>query len=442
MIVKPRNVKLALSGQRYGTAFLVTAVLSVFGLILLRVCVLQHLDPIVLTLRQPLIDAVTTAEHVQAYDIAISMWSLATLRMANDDVLGALSDRMLTMVNRLNATDMAHVMWACGSMQYQKSPLLLDEIVTASLERMDEFKPCELSMLVWGMCKTNHRSRKVLTAAAVRVVGTAEEFSTEELVRIMWVFTKTRFREAREMGVHDAALRELVKPERLTDMSAQDHANLLWALAGLKIRVGSADLDLLAGASTRHLSRCKSSELANIVYGFGALMHQHDELLLTAADETVRRSAQMSDQELCMVIWAFGKLGVVPEDGQLVQAVANEFLARMQVSELAPLTLSNCIKAFAKLEHLPEAEFMDTLSASAVATLPKFHMAELSNLVWAYQQLQWVDYELFERTEEYVIENMHLCSVHHVSSIVSSLKRSGYMCGRLVTVARHNDFQV
>lgn len=403
---------------------------------------LQHLKPIVLTLQQPLIDFLHEAEHVRGYDIAISMWSLASLRMANEHVLGALSDRMLTMVNRLNATDMAHVMWACGSIQYHKSPLLLEEIVLASLHQIDDFKPCELSMLAWGMCKTNHRSRPVLTAAAARVVEAPEEFTTEELVRLVWVFTKTRFTESRDMGVHAAALRELVKPDRLQDMLPQDHANLLWALAGLRVKVSAADLNLIAGTAVRHVAHCKSSELANIVYGFGSLMHQHDELLLSAADEVVRRSGQMSSQELCMVIWAFGKLGVVPEDGQLLASAAKEFMARMQVDELSPLTMSNSIKAFAKLEYLPEAEYMDALSASTVAIMHKFQMAELSNLLWAYQQLGWADRELFERAEEFVIENMHLCSRHHVSSFVSSLKRSGWMCHRLVTVARHNDFHV
>lgn len=370
------------------------------------------------------------------------MWSLATLRMANEHVLGALTDRMLTMVHRLNATDMAHVMWSCGSIQYHKSPLLLEEIVLASLHHVHEFKPCELSMLAWGMCKTNHRSRPVLTAAAERVVKAAEEFTTEELVRLVWVFTKTRFTESREMGVHAAALRELVKPERMQDMLPQDHANLLWALAGLRVRVDSADLDLIATTAAQRVTHCKSSELANIVYGFGSLMHQHDELLLSAADEVVRRSGQMSSQELCMVIWAFGKLGVVPEDGQLLSAAAEEFLARMQADELSPLTMSNSIKAFAKLEFLPGAEFMDALSASTVATIHKFQMAELSNLLWAYQQLEWTDQELFQRAEEFVIENMHLCSRHHVGSFVTSLKRSGYECDRLVTVARNNDFHV
>jgi hypothetical protein len=404
--------------------------------------VLQHLTPIILTLQQPLLDAVRESKHVQAYDIAISMWSLATLRMGNEQVLGALSDRMLTMVNRLNPTDMAHVMWACGSIQYHKSPLLLEEIVLASLHHVHQFKPCELSMLTWGMCKTNHRSRPVLTAAAERVVQCPGEFTTEELVRLVWVFTKTRFAESREMGVHAAAVCELVKPERLNDMVPQDHANLLWALAGLRVKVNPADLDLLAAAAAKHVSNCKSAELANMVYGFGALMHQHDELLLSAAEEVVRRCGQMSSQELCMVIWAFGKLGVVPEDGQLLTSVSRELLARMQVQELAPLTLSNSIKAFAKLEYMPGQQFMDALSASTVATMHKFQMAELSNLLWAYQQLQWTDRELFKRSEEFVIENMHLCSRHHVGSFVSSLKGSGYMCHRLVTVARHNDFHV
>jgi hypothetical protein len=402
----------------------------------------QHVEPIVKTLRQPLMEILQHREYVKPYDIAISMWSLASLRMKKDDtMLAELSARLLTMLHRLNPTDMAHVMWACGSMQYQ-SPLLLEELVSAAERVTGEFKTCELSTFVWGMCKTNHRSREVLRAASQRVVSTAEDFATEELVRLLWAFTKCRFCDARDCGVHEVALKELIKPERLSAMLPQDYANLLWAMAGLKVAASPAVLDTFADAAAPALARFKSAEVANVVYGFGALMHRHDELLLAAADEVTRRGGMMSDQELCMIIWSFGKLGVVPDDGLLLKAAAAEFRQRMSVDELSPLTISNVIKAFAKLDYLPDSGFMDALSAAAVGGLAGFRMSELSNLLWAYQQLAWVDEDLFERSEEFIIENMHLCTRHHVSSMVMSFRRNGYMCDRLITVARNNDFHV
>ena len=67
---------------------------------------------------------------------------------------------------------------------------------------------------------------------------------------------------------------------------------------------------------------------------------------------------------------------------------------------------------------------------------------QVSNLLWAYQQLMWQDIALCTVAEEYAADNVHLCTMHHVSSMVTSLRGVGYQPESLVTAARGHGFQV
>jgi len=141
-----------------------------------------------------------------------------------------------------------------------------------------------------------------------------------------------------------------------------------------------------------------------------------------------------------MFLWAVGMLGTAPGGDLFLTTLENELHSRAY--RMQPLGISNSMKAFAKLKHLPRAEYMDCMSEAAVTIMDEFSMAELSNLLWAYAQLGWVDEELFETAEEHVMDSMQVCTKHHILSILNSFKASGHLCHRLVTTARNHGFYV
>lgn len=399
---------------------------------------MQHLEPVLVLLRPQLL-SMPDRNIVQPYDLSISLWCMATLQLQDEQLFQALIGRIGTMVQRLKATDMAMTMWSCGRLRCGNT-MLCGQLTVAAIGRVSEFKTCELSTFVWGMCHTGQQSPEILRAAARRMVERPGDFASEELVRLLWSFTRMRWREARHSDVHARIVAELARPERAAKLLPQDFSNTLWSLAQMKVYAEKPDLDALADAATANLHRFKEQELANLVYGYGAQRHWHEGLMTAAAAEVLLRKERFQDKELCMFLWAVGTLGVAPGGELFLTAVMKELHSR--VKTLRPLSMSNAMKAFAKLRFLPPAEFMDSMSEVAVASLEEFNMSELSNLLWAYAQLGWTDEELFEASEEFMMDNMNLCTKHHVSSIANSFKTSGYLCHRLVTVARNNGFHV
>lgn len=402
-----------------------------------KYCV-QQLNPVLVLLRPHLLK-MPARKIVQPYDLAISLWCIAKLQLEDEELFQKLTERTSSMVQRLKPTDMAMVMWACGKLRCG-STMLCSQLTVAAMSRVPDFKPCELSMFVWGMCYTGQQSPEILRGAAKRMLESPEEFSNEELVRLMWSFTRMRWKEARVNQVHVRIFSEITKPKRLQKFSPQDCANVLWSMAQMHVFAEPEDLDMLADVKCGQLHRFQERELANLVYGYGAQRHWHEGLMTAAAAEVLLRKDRFLDKELCMFLWAVGVLGVAPGGELFLASVCKELHTRAH--KLRPLSISNAMKAFAKLQYLPPADTMDAFSEAAVASLDQFSMAELSNLLWAYAQLGWMDEELFEAAEEYTMDNMHMCTKHHVSSIANSFKASGYLCHRMVTVARNHGFYV
>lgn len=138
------------------------------------------------------------------------------------------------------------------------------------------------------------------------------------------------------------------------------------------------------------------------------------------------------------MLWALGKALIVPVDGVLA-AFAADFTRHMRV--LPPLSLANVAKAFAKLQYTPPEDFMELLTIEATYRVKDFRMAELSNLLWALQQLQWLDVPLCQAVEDVVTDDMQRCTQHHISSLISSLRGLGYRPENLIAAARSCSFQ-
>jgi hypothetical protein len=158
---------------------------------------------------------------------------------------------------------------------------------------------------------------------------------------------------------------------------------------------------------------------------------------IVARANTIRTS--MSDQELCVVLWACGKLAYVPHNNSL-DTIGSEFARRLPA--LPPLTISNMTKAFSKLKHFPTDLPISDILTHASGKLSEFSMAELSNLVWAVCQAQHVDESFFALVEEAMCERIQEASLHHVTSIVISLRKIGWQPAHLVSAARSHGFQV
>lgn len=400
---------------------------------------MQELKPILELLREPLVDKLTKAEHTQPYDIAISLWCFATLGDYSPRIFMMLLQRAMALMPRLSPTDLAHLMWACAKVDHKSSVIVLDAVATTALEKLPDFEPREIAQLLWGMYHTKIYDAALLRACVVRLKAEATFFQSSEIVMCMYTFTRFKYLPAKKSGMYQAALSVLLEPSRQPALNTQDVSNTLWALARASIHVEPAQLDTLAELALQRVSLFSPQELACTAYAFGKMQHSHPVLMQAVSQRALHERSVFSNQELCLVLWALSKLGISPGEQQLA-AFASEFGDRMPM--LPPLTISNMIKAFAKLQYTPNEDLMNQISIEACRRMGDFHMAELSNLLWAYQQLMWQDLALCEVAEEFASDNMHLCSQAHVASMVTSLRGVSYQPEALITAARTYGIQV
>jgi hypothetical protein len=399
---------------------------------------MQHFQPLIEALEPQLVAKLSTSEHTMAFQLAISLWSFATLGHYNSSTFFAILLRSLQLAHRFKPVDVAHVIWACGVTSHSRSHFVLSSLLSAIEPRLDEFQGRELAAMVWGMSRVNAGNNTIMLHAAQRIIDAPGGLRSREIVTILYSFTRIRYTGIRETGVHISALHELVQPVRLASLNPQDITMAVWAMARIKAEVPFEELDVLATRATQLVQTMNQGEMAATAYGFAMLGCQHKRLLCALADRTLHLRKHMRYREKAIVLWALGKAVVVPAAGVL-EGFAADFTLHMRV--LPPLTLANVAKAFAKLRFTPPEDFMTLLTIEAAYRVEDFQMAELSNLLWALQQLQWLDLPLCQAVEDVVTKGMHRCTQDHITSLISSFRGLGYRPENLIAAARACSFQ-
>ena len=149
--------------------------------------------------------------------------------------------------------------------------------------QVEDFRTRELAQLAWGMYTVQIYNNALLRAIVERVKAEAVLFESGELVSLLYTFTRFKYLPAKKSGMYQAALAVLLKPQRADELTPQDVANVLWALARAEIRVDAAALDDLAARALERVPVFTPQELANTAYAFGKLQHSHPALMQVRA---------------------------------------------------------------------------------------------------------------------------------------------------------------
>lgn len=364
--------------------------------------------------------------------------------------------------------DVAHIFWACGLMRHRSGSVVLQIIAEACVPvvrppcrhchparrvralagpeprarvQLEDFRGRELAATTWGMAHTGCWQNAIMLHAAGRILEAPAALRAREIASIVYSFTKIKFARVRDTGVFAAAVDELTSAARLATLNPQDITMVAWAVARAQAEVGADCVEALAARALDTLGEFHVGEVAVSAYAFARLGRAADcgELLCALASRALENPRAMCSRELSLVLWGLGH-AVVATDAAVLEAFEKEFYSRMR--SLQPHTMSNVVKAFAKLHHTPRDQFLAALADEAVRRVHRFQMAEMANLLWALAQLQYRDDALCEVAEEYVMDSLDVCTQHHVTSVVGSLRGLGYRPEDLISSARACDFQV
>lgn len=386
-------------------------------------------------------------EHIEELgpkELAQTLWSLAKAKHSRPKLLRRLAERAITLVPDFNVRDMSTVIWAFGSLQYSPHKSLLDDIGAAALARMHEFEPQGLSMLTWGYGKLDHTpagdlldqvaqrleaevslyhhqavanmfyslgrlgqySPSVCSAVEVHVTNNANDFSTQELMNILWAFVKFRFVPTEFIGVLLGSVQDV---KRAQDFRASDWAALIWGLASLGISVPAEAMSAINTAAVHSVPSMTAPELCNVIWGLSILDECRQPLFSEGMSQLLDKQQQRSLEPRLL--------------RQLLQASALARAAGMPVSLPQPLE-----KAAAKWWRTT-ANRVPSLSHDGVSRSLKNLGVKHKVLVFLVEGLPTVDIALEAGTDQQKVA-IQVAGPHEVSA------NTGELLGRATAEAR------
>lgn len=197
---------------------------------------------------------------------------------------------------------LSNIVWSLATVQILDA-LALRRIAELAAAHMTEFKPFELSSLLWGfarLCEVEPAGRSscslLFERAVVHVAQKMEEFTFRCLVMLVWAFA--------EMGHHDPSLFRAMSPNLSKMMrvaSCSEVATIVHAYGVAGARQDKLFSDVAQKAASR-LSGFEPRELVDLAVGFARNSFFHRGFLDSAALSAAR--VDMTPSELCLFLCA------------------------------------------------------------------------------------------------------------------------------------------
>ncbi|CAE8714467.1 unnamed protein product, partial [Polarella glacialis] len=268
------------------------------------------------------------------------------------------------------------VAWSLATLGIRNNPLL-DVLALLAYPRLDEFKPFEVTNLLWAFAKLGTPCPDLYRSVSQRIkMRHKGEFKAQCLSLAVWSFATGRWRDEelfRSMAEELCSQASLLKPQEIS--------NTLWAFGKQKINhrplfhaFGSAASEGTA------LCRFKPQELANTLWAFASVGMSHPTLFAKAAATAARRSLNLSPGNIATILWAYSSVGC-QDCPDLAPTLLD--VAASSASQYKPRELASVARAAAQMcpHHL---KFFDACAKSFQSRPQSFSLNHLAHLAEAF----------------------------------------------------------
>ena len=339
----------------------------------------------------------------------------------------------------LSPDTLALVLLAMVRLKWKASPQLAGLVARRSAEgaspTLSRMDPEELSQLAWSFARLRFQPGPDWQMAfEEHALRCAFRFNLLHISKTFFAFSRFRDPMAPDLWL---ALQRRARAlaVRGSDLVASVFTNMVKT----RLRADPVLVKELAGLLARDLEAvCRSRDTmaaSNFLWALtqvprGADLAAEQWAQIDGAFEGTGVLESMRDQELCISLWAFARLGQLPSPGLLRQfeacvldrvgslsatdlvtvvhayatlehAPSPELLEALergvgrQTRKLSPRQVANVLWGWAKLGHQPRRQALESLSARALETLGKFSGQNLSNTLWAFASLERLPGEAF-----------------------------------------------
>ena len=291
------------------------------------------------------------AENVTPRSLTSIAWAVGKLRLSDAPLLAALVAQASAQLARggLDAFGIANVAWALATLYTAATSAttetvspqhggLCDALAEAALARPQEFKPQELTNLLWAFATLKRRHARLFEALGEVATGRMGEFTPQGLSQTVWAFSK---------------------------LNLSKHSLLLAAAAAALPRLASYD----------------PQSVATLAWAFANLEVEHRPLMAAVSQHASARPTAFDSASASQLLWALSRLS----DG--VEPLAVEALARrlreVASAGLEPKQLLYALGALAKLPPSTDGELPAVLCSAAIDAAPQLTANRLGIAAWS-----------------------------------------------------------
>jgi hypothetical protein len=304
-------------------------------------------------------------------NLAHALGKLEACGDAWSSLWAAVARASLQRLSEFKPQELSNMAWAYATAGH--APALLDAISAEAAPRVREFNEQDLANTAWAYATAGHAAPVLFDAIAVEAVRRVHEFTPQGLANTLWAYSTTGHSAP---ALLDAIAVEAVR--RVRKFNAQGLANTAWAYATAGY-TAPAILDAISAEAAPRVCEFKSQELSNLAWAYATAGHAAPTLLDAIAAEAAQRVREFKPQGLANTAWAYATAGHAAP--ALLGAIAAE--AAQRVREFNPQNLAQIVLAYATAGHAAPT-LLDAIAAEAAPRVREFNPQDLANTAWAY----------------------------------------------------------
>eukprot|EP00873_Tetraselmis_striata_P037054 jgi/Tetstr1/457318/TSEL_043922.t1 len=327
--------------------------------------------------------------------------------------------------------------------QEQPSVEALDALLRGRLGELDPIHLCTAASRLVALAPRHGPSPAALPPLLAALAGTAAaqvgDFSGRQLASLTWALARLGWDGPRGQLERLLLGVELAAAERLASgsMTRPTEVSLLaWSFARLGYSPDAflGELEALPDGGRGLLARLRPQEVSNLAWALARLQRTGSPLLPPLTQRAVEVVRSTSRQELCVIVWAFAKVGhaspavrenLMPEVASFAAPALHKFGAR----DLAMLAWG-----VGKL-RVNTAGLLGGIAAESAGRLREFSPQGLSNLVWALARCGVASPGLMAPLADEVSERSHRFSPQGLANLIWGITQIGDVDCRHTTAA-------
>jgi len=282
-------------------------------------------------------------------------------------------------------TDLAERARTLARCKQRDSLTALASVTQASVKRIANFGPADLSKLACAVGKGGLQDPEILLALAGRTVSVQGHLTARQLTDIAWSFAR--------LCTRDAALASTIAKEalaRLNGFGSRDLSSLLWAQSRLTV-VGPKFFIVMGLSARRRIEELKPQDLSSIAWALATALVCDTELSCALAGEAASKAQEFNAQDFSNFVWAIAK-PLITRARPPLQALS--FAAPSRLGDFLPQNLSNAMWALATL-IFRDTDLIPAAMEEALGSAGYFGPQEMTNLLWSFATFRMRGAEVF-----------------------------------------------